>query len=82
MKNSDGVSLSSAPHPRLPWYKRPWSWLRCQWVYWFGFRRGSVETIEIALEPICEEDFSTEPFRYRLRVPPAWFNKVYGTPGK
>lgn len=78
----DGVSLQCAAHPRPVWYRRPWSWLRCQWTYWCGFRRGSVEKIEITLAPVCAEDFSTEPFRYRLRVPPGALNNVYGTPGK
>lgn len=47
----DGVALTSAAHPRLPWYKRAWAWLH--WHAWgrYRFGRDSIETVEINIEP-------------------------------
>lgn len=44
MPNSDGVSLTSIAHPRSPWWRRVWLWLR-------GSRlsKDSIETIEIEI---------------------------------
>lgn len=48
MIQNDGVSLTSAAHPRLPWWKRPWSWLRCQRTHLFGFPSHAVERFALA----------------------------------
>lgn len=76
--DADGVSLTSIEHPRSKWYVRPyWSW-RCLWAQWFGFKNT-----KIILLPVCEEEFSTGRFRYRLRVPKGHaLNQVYGTKGE
>lgn len=47
-KDGDGVTLYNAPHPRPPWWKRPWSWLRCR-LFAADVSEESLETIEIQL---------------------------------
>jgi len=44
LPNSNGVALSSAPHPRSPWWRRVWFWFRQP-----RLSRESLETIEIEI---------------------------------
>lgn len=43
--NDDGIALSSIAHPQPKWYVRPYWSFRCLWIYWFGFRKRTVETV-------------------------------------
>lgn len=58
--NEDGVSLTSAAHPRLPWYRRIWLALRRP-----KLSKDSLETIEIDVDRL---DYSHEQRLYILNM--------------
>lgn len=58
---TDGVALFSLAHPRPPWWKRPWSWLRCRYAEWVASRYTIGEDLE------CEDLTDYEALGGKMR---------------